>query len=590
MGYDRFLAGESFGEMIAAAAEQAAKTAGGVALKPITAFQPTGGGTAVAAVSSAHGLATGNEVAIQGAAVAAYNGLHTVTRIDDDTFRFAVTPVTGGTIAGYAASQKVAPLQVTSAGHGLTSGSRVTIRGSLAAYNGTYPVTVLDADTFTVDVPFESDPADRGVWSVRSGTITGYQGTADGSSGIKITSPNHGLDNGQSIEIRDAGNASYNGLKTITRIDANSFSIAQAFAGDPAVKGTWDVPVAITGLQPPADLPVLVTSAGHRLSSGDRVAIAGSGKADYNGEFTVTVVDADSFSIPLVFDAATGNPATTGAWLPAAGGQWRTTTEVRSAVAGLAKVVATLGLAHGAEIAAYDDSRASDAAALVLDAIIRAACVEESPLTVQVTEIAAQAGRDALSTAVVRYPRPSTVPTTDYTTFVRSAEFAASVTTAADAAATAALKETTNLLATPTSIRDKAQAAAIVAVAPVFATASRSLLSELPLSGPFGPAGSGLTGEIVLPANHPTNPFRHRRHPDHTVGFDIRRLIHLTFQAQDDQASARAGYGVDRISGIYDEEIFGLHKPLGPSKDIGLKVRGRFQLNRISLIDTLNGR
>ena len=124
-----------------------------------------------------------------------------------------------------------------------------------------------DGNTFTVDVPFESDPADRGVWSVRSGTIAGYEGTADGSSGIKITSPNHGLDNGQSIEIRDAGNASYNGLKTITRIDANSFSITQAFAGDPAVKGTWDVPVAITGLQPPADLPVLVTSTGHRLSS-----------------------------------------------------------------------------------------------------------------------------------------------------------------------------------------------------------------------------------------------------------------------------------------------------------------------------------
>jgi hypothetical protein len=191
---------------------------------------------------------------------------------------------------------------------------------------------------------------------------------------------------------------------------------------------------------------------------------------------------------------------------------------------------------------------------------------------------------------VARYPRPSTVPGTDYTEFVRSAAFAASVDTAAEAAATAALKEKANLLATPTSIRDKALAAAIEALTPVFATASRSLLTELPLTGSFGPVGSGLAAEIVLPANHPTNPFRHRRHPDHTVGFDIRRLIHLTFQAQDDQESARAGYGVERINGTYDEEIFGLHKPLGPSRDIGLKVRGKFQLNRISLIDTLNGR
>ena len=110
------------------------------------------------------------------------------------------------------------------------------------------------------------------------------------------------------------------------------------------------------------------------------------------------------------------------------------------------------------------------------------------------------------------------------------------------------------------------------------------------MSGDFGPGMSGLAAEIVLPANHPTNPFRHRRHPDHTVGFDIRRLVNLSFLSQEDQPVGRAGYGVDRIAGIYEEEIFGLHKPLGPSRDIGLKVRGTFQLNRISHIDTLNGR
>jgi len=145
------------------------------------------------------------------------------------------------------------------------------------------------------------------------------------------------------------------------------------------------------------------------------------------------------------------------------------------------------------------------------------------------------------------------------------------------------------LLATPSSIRDKALGAAIDALAPVFAYASRSLLSELPVDGAFGPSGGGLAAEVVLPANHPTNPFRHRRHPDHTVGIDIRRLVNLSFDPQDQQSLTRAGYGVDRINGVYEEEIFGLHKPLGPGKDVGLKVRGSFQLNRISLIDTLNG-
>jgi hypothetical protein len=47
---------------------------------------------------------------------------------------------------------------------------------------------------------------------------------------------------------------------------------------------------------------------------------------------------------------------------------------------------------------------------------------------------------------------------------------------------------------------------------------------------------------------------------------------------------------VQRITGVYREEIFGLHKPLGPQQDKGLKVEGRFELNRISLIDALNAR
>jgi len=45
---------------------------------------------------------------------------------------------------------------------------------------------------------------------------------------------------------------------------------------------------------------------------------------------------------------------------------------------------------------------------------------------------------------------------------------------------------------------------------------------------------------------------------------------------------------VASVTGVYREEIFGLHKPLGANKDIGLKAEGRFQLNRVSRIDTLN--
>jgi hypothetical protein len=80
----------------------------------------------------------------------------------------------------------------------------------------------------------------------------------------------------------------------------------------------------------------------------------------------------------------------------------------------------------------------------------------------------------------------------------------------------------------------------------------------------------------------------HRRHPDHTEGYPITRKISLTVSPSDSESNGRAGYGVTRISGTYFEEIDGLHKPLGPSQNIGLRARGTFTLNRISYVDSLN--
>lgn len=585
--YDRFLAGELIGDAIAAAAEKAAGTAEGIAFKPISAFQSADSGAAVAAVSTAHGLVTGDEIAVQGAALSAYNGLHKITRLDNDTFRIATPFVAGGAIAGFAPSNNIAPLRVSSPGHGLSDGTRITVRGSLADYNGSHLVTVVDADTFTIPVAFASDPLDRGVWSSRSGDIVNLESAPDGSAGVKITSPNHGLDNGQVIEIQGSGQASYNGLKTITRIDANSFTIPVAFGGNPAIKGTWDIPEEITAFAPPAAVPTRISFTNHRLTTGDRIVISGSDKAEYNGEQVVTVIDANSFSIPIPWDAATGDPGVKGTWVPASGGQWRKTAAIRAALDQVAKVSEARTKALNVKLTSYSDTRAPDALELVLSTIVAEAALSDSPLSAEIAALAEKAGREALSNSVVRYPRPTTVPSTDYTDFVRSSTFSGSVATAAEAAATAALKEKADLLATPASINDKAREAAINALSSVLAAASRSLLTELPMTGDFGTA---LATEIVLPANHPTNPFRHRRHPDHTTGFDIRRLVNLSFQPVDGQLLSRTGYGVDRISGTYAEEIFGLHKPLGPSKNIGLKVAGTFQLHRVSLIDTLNGR
>ena len=81
----------------------------------------------------------------------------------------------------------------------------------------------------------------------------------------------------------------------------------------------------------------------------------------------------------------------------------------------------------------------------------------------------------------------------------------------------------------------------------------------------------------------------HRRHTDHSTGYNITRNLNLQFDsATSTNGLALAGFGVERLTGTYREEIFGLHKPLGPDQDKGLITEGVISLNRISQVDTLN--
>jgi hypothetical protein len=74
-----------------------------------------------------------------------------------------------------------------------------------------------------------------------------------------------------------------------------------------------NVPVAVTGASNAS--PIVVTSAGHSLNTGDAISISGvAGNTAANGTFTVTKVDANTFSL----NGSTGNAAYTsgGTWLP----------------------------------------------------------------------------------------------------------------------------------------------------------------------------------------------------------------------------------------------------------------------------------
>jgi hypothetical protein len=115
----------------------------------------------------------------------------------------------------------------------------------------------------------------------------------------------------------------------------------------------------------------------------------------------------------------------------------------------------------------------------------------------------------------------------------------------------------------------------------------------LDFNEPFDPLGT-LTVEIVTLPEDPTNPFRHKYHPDHDnldrrflnplqEAFEITRVVEFSFSATDpenDQTPPEWGSTV--IGGLFREVITGLHKnPIVTS--------GTFRLRRISRVSTLNG-
>jgi hypothetical protein len=277
---------------------------------------------------------------------------------------------------------------------------------------------------------------------------------------------------------------------------------------------------------------------------------------------------------------------------------------ISNAVHALTAVSTVQTEAPSAQVSRYDDSAASDAVQSVLDAIIQTAASSSSDDEEIIAAEAETAGLAALA-AVPRFSLPVLTPTADYTDFVQSEAFTESVPGAAEEAALEAVAEKkSDPFSTENSLADTARIAATEALRSVYILAAQARRTELPMSGRFGPgegdarltidAGAGSLGaaglecEIRLPASHPTNPFRHPKHPDHTLGIDISRKIRLDFDGEPGDAPELSVRGTERVTGIYREEVFGLHKPLGAGSDIGLKVEGTFELNRVSLIDTLN--
>ena len=102
--------------------------------------------------------------------------------------------------------------------------------------------------------------------------------------------------------------------------------------------------------------------------------------------------------------------------------------------------------------------------------------------------------------------------------------------------------------------------------------------NELPLAGDFA-IGSILRGTNAVSDTFARNPFKHRYHPDHAKGYDLRRVIEFELSAP--PANPPPGYGERVLEGLYRETVTGLHRT-------NIVVGGTFRLSRVTTTAELN--
>ncbi|MGA1865260.1 MAG: hypothetical protein ACMUHX_09375 [bacterium] len=133
-------------------------------------------------------------------------------------------------------------------------------------------------------------------------------------------------------------------------------------------------------------------------------------------------------------------------------------------------------------------------------------------------------------------------------------------------------------------------------------SAAFSFSDPIDMQGSF--SGGMLSCSILIDADAPTNPFKHKYHPDHNnldeywekykkESYDITRTINLEFTAHDPmildkagsvaeaEAAQSPGWGDTDMGGIYRETITGLHKS-------AINTKGYFYLHRVSPVALLN--
>jgi Tfp pilus tip-associated adhesin PilY1 len=128
--------------------------------------------TTATVTSAAHGFAAGQKVTIAGASPSTtFNGVFNIATVPNaNTFTYAIPSAYGQDATGTITATSNTATAVAS-GHGYTTGQVITIAGATpSGYNGVFPVTVVDTNTFTYVYPVQAPLA------AAAGTITASTG------------------------------------------------------------------------------------------------------------------------------------------------------------------------------------------------------------------------------------------------------------------------------------------------------------------------------------------------------------------------------------------------------------------------------
>ena len=201
----------------------------------------------------------------------------------------------------------------TISNHGYSSGQTVLISGAAQSeYNGQFQITVLDANRFTYTVT--GTPA-----SPATGTIaanTRYITRSGTTATVRI--PSHGLVNGDYVALSVSGQTDYTGAFRVSGVTADTFTITVASANgvSPCTGLTASklLPIPASYLVPYTPTypnlnvnasPNSITRSGplatanvdnHGFVTGQTVLIRGATQPEYNGTFTITVLNANQFT------------------------------------------------------------------------------------------------------------------------------------------------------------------------------------------------------------------------------------------------------------------------------------------------------